>query len=420
MSIGVGRVSAGRRTLAVGCVLVLAVLAGCGGSDAAAPASPQRGGTADRSTDMQAVRTVPAARLAFRPGDGAHDVSPLTPVVVRAAGGTLGDVAVRNVEGRSVKGRLSADRRTWTSTEPLGYSRSYAVTAVATNSAGRQTSVTSRFSTLTPATFTMPYLFPSGRVGRVGVGQPITVHFDEPVADKAAAEQALRVTATPATQGGWNWFDNQSVHWRPRTYWKPGTKVTVEANVYGVHVGNGIYGEQDVSTSFTVGPSRIATVDDRTHMMTVRISGNVVRRIPVSMGRGGSVTVKGKTIYFTTQSGPHVVQEKYPIKEMSSESYGLPVDDPLGYKEKIPLAVRVSGDGEFVHAASWSVADQGVRNVSHGCINISPDNAKWFYKTFSYGDIVDIKHTGVLLRPGNKYGDWMVSWADWVAGSALG
>jgi lipoprotein-anchoring transpeptidase ErfK/SrfK len=176
-----------------------------------------------------------------------------------------------------------------------------------------------------------------------------------------------------------------------------------------------------VSSTFTVGPARIATVDDNTHMMTVRIAGKVVRTIPVSMGRGGQITVKGQTIYFTTQSGPHVVQEKYPVKKMSSASYGLPVDDPskLGYEEDIPLAVRVSGSGEFVHAASWSVRDQGVRNVSHGCLNISPANARWFYDNFTYGDIVDIKNTGVNLPSGDKYGDWMVSWASWLKGSAL-
>jgi len=419
VSYGVGPASAGRRLAAVGCALALAALAGCTGTKGSMQASGDHRPAVRDGAAPQAAPAIPAARVAFRPDDGARDVSPTSAVTVRAAAGTLSAVEVSNEAGRAVAGRMSADRTTWTSAEPLGYAALYEVTAVAENSAGRQTRAAARFSTLIPVTYTLPYLFPSpGK--RVGVGQPITVFFDEPIADRAAAERALRVTATPATQGGWNWFSDQSVHWRPRSYWRPGTRVTVEAKVYGVHVGNGIYGQQDVRTSFTIGPSRIATVDDRTHMMTVRIGGSVVRRIPVSMGRGGSVTVKGKTIRFTTASGPHVVQEKYPIKEMSSESYGLPVDGPLGYKEKIPLAVRVSGDGEFVHAAAWSVADQGVRNVSHGCINISPANADWFYHTFSYGDVVDIRNTGMLLQPGNKYGDWMVSWADWRAGSALG
>jgi len=417
----VGRVTV--RCAAAGCAAVLAMLAGCGGSGPPGPATGGNGGAAGAqdSGAQPAAPGLPPARLALRPGDGARDVSPLTPVVVDAAGGKLRRVVVRNdASGRTVIGKLSVDGRTWTSAEPLGYGRSYEVTAVAANPLGSPTQATARFATLTPVAYTLPYLFPgSGGVRRVGVGQPITVHFDEPIADRAAAERALSVTATPATQGGWYWFDDQNVHWRPRVYWRPGTRVKVSAKVYGVDVGNGIYGQQDVSTSFTIGPARIATIDDRTHMMTARIGGRVVRRIPVSMGRGGSITVNGRTIYFTTQSGPHVVQEKHKIKRMTSESYGLPKDSPIGYDEKIPLAVRISGDGEFVHAASWSVADQGRRNVSHGCVNISPSNAEWFYRTFTYGDVVDIEHTGVPLKLGNRYGDWMVSWADWSAGSAL-
>jgi lipoprotein-anchoring transpeptidase ErfK/SrfK len=66
---------------------------------------------------------------------------------------------------------------------------------------------------------------------------------------------------------------------------------------------------------------------------------------------------------------------------MTSASYGLPKDTPLGYDEKISLAVRISVDGEFVHSAPWSVWAQGKQNVSHGCVNVSPANAQYFYST---------------------------------------
>jgi lipoprotein-anchoring transpeptidase ErfK/SrfK len=279
----------------------------------------------------------------------------------------------------------------------------------------------SSFSTVEPRTYTLPYLSPGhGGSKTVGIGQPISVRFDEPISDKAAAEKALTVTTTPHVDGAWHWFSDQVVHWRPRTYWTPGTRVTVKAAVYGLHVGDDVYGQQDVTSSFRIGPARVFTIDDRTHTGVVRINGKVVNpRVPVSMGRGGKTVVDGKAIYFTTQSGPHIVAEKYPMKQMKSESYGLPKDSPLGYDEKIPLAVRISPDGEFVHAASWSVADQGVRNVSHGCVNISPENAKWFYGTFSYGDVVDIRNTGVDLPFAPGYNEWKVSWATWLRGSAL-
>jgi lipoprotein-anchoring transpeptidase ErfK/SrfK len=416
-----------RRLVAIVAASLVAVLAGCsgggGGTTTISQAANEQGGggqvVAPGGGGKAEAPVVPPAQLALKPANGSQGISPTTPISVVAAAGTLSAVAVRNAAGKPVRGSLSADRTRWTSAEPLGYAKTYAVTATAINSAGKPTKANSTFSTVTPVTYTMPYLFPGPDIKTVGIAQPITVHFDEAITDKAAAERALTVTTSPVAQGGWYWTDRQNVEWRPRVFWRPGTHVTVKANLYGVHVGGGIYGQQDVKTSFTIGPARIFTINDKTHSGVVTINGKVVKHIPVSMGRGGSITVNGKTIFFTTQSGVHVVQEKYAVKEMSSASYGLPIDSPLGYKEKIPLAVRVSGSGEFVHAASWSVAQQGVRNVSHGCINISPANADWFYHTFNYGDVVDIKNTGVPLARGDKYGDWMIPWSEWQAGSAL-
>jgi lipoprotein-anchoring transpeptidase ErfK/SrfK len=400
-------------------VLLLALVAGCtGGSGTGSGPLGSPGGGSGSASPTAAPK--PPAIVAFSPRDGSADNSVVKPVVVTAKAGKLTSVAVRNADGKQLRGTLSPDRTTWTSAEPLGYDKTYSVSAAAANGDGMTTKATGSFSTLRPRTYTMPYLFPgNGRPTTVGVGQPITVRFDEPIADKAAVERALTVTTTPKVTGGWYWFSDQLVHWRPKTYWKPGTKVTVKASVYGVHVGDDIYGQQDVRSSFSIGPSRIFTIDDRTHSGVVRINGKVVRSIKVSMGRGGKTVVNGRSIFFTTQSGPHIVAEKYPIKQMTSESYGLPKDSPLGYDEKIPLAVRISPDGEFVHAASWSVGDQGVRNVSHGCVNISPSNAQWFYRTFSYGDVVVIKNTGVDLPFAPGYNEWDVPWSTWLKGSAL-
>ena len=88
-------------------------------------------------------------------------------------------------------------------------------------------------------------------------------------------------------------------------------------------------------------------------------------------------------------------------------------------KDKIPLAVRLSNSGIFAHSAPWSVADQGVRNVSHGCINLPPDDAQWFYDTFGYGDIVTVTGTSTQLAPDDGYGDWNIPWEKWLQGSAL-
>ncbi len=405
--------------------LLLALVAGCtsGGSTTAAQGPSGGGGAATGSPSAAATTTPPAepARLVISPRDGAAGQSVATPVTVKAVGGTVSAVTLRNGDGAAVRGAFNADRTGWTSAESLGYDKSYSVAAVAANADGKTVSGTSAFTTVQPRTLTLPYVFPGNGGGpkTVGVGQPVQVRFDEPITDKAAAEKALTVTTSPHVDGAWHWFSDQVAHWRPKTYWKPGTKVTVRAAVYGVHLGDDVYGQQDVTSAFTIGQSKIFTIDDRTHVGAVRINGKVVKTgVPVSMGRGGSYTVDGQTIFFTTQSGPHIVAEKYPVKRMTSASYGLPKDTPLGYDENISLAIRISPDGEFLHSAPWSVWAQGKQNTSHGCVNISPANAQWFYGNFATGDVVDIQHTGVDLPFAAGYNEWNVSWAKWVAGSA--
>jgi len=380
-------------------------------TQASNPASP----VASTSSAAPVSRAV----ITTTPQDAATGASVIDPVVVRAANGTLDAVTVTNPDGKEVAGALSADRTTWTSVEPLGYGRSYRIEAAARDTAGLAASSSASFTTVAPAATIFPSFEPPPGRGQVGVGQPLSVIFDKAPPDTAAAERALTVTSVPAQVGGWYWTDERTVHYRPQVYWQAGTKITVDAKVYGVDLGGGMYGETDRSLNLTIGPSKIASVDDATHQMTVTIDGQVVRTIPVSMGRDESIVVDAKEISFVTPSGIYVAQEKYEVKQMNSSTYGLPTSYDLGYDSAIPLAVRLSNSGIFAHSAPWSVADQGVRNVSHGCINMPPDAAQWFYDTFSYGDIVTVAGTSTQLAPDDGYGDWNIPWEQWLQGSAL-
>src|SRR3954453_16909666 len=104
---------------------------------------------------------------------------------------------------------------------------------------------------------------------------------------------------------------------------------------------------------------------------------------------------------------------------MTSASYGRRKDTPLGYDEKISRSVGLRSGGEVGPPAPWSVWAQGKQNVAHGCVNVSPANAQYFYDNSSRGDIVDIRNTGVELPFAPTYDEWGVSWARWVSGSAL-
>ena len=339
--------------------------------------------------------------------------------MITVSNGALDAVRVTNPEGRAVKGTFSPDKIGWRSAEPLGYGRSYAIAATATNLDGVKSKSASTFTTLEPQDTAYPSFFPNPTMKTIGVGQPMVVSFDKAPTDRAAVENALTVTTVPAVKGSWFWWDDKTLHYRAQDYWKSGTQITVDADVYGVDLGDGLYGETDRTLKVTVGPSKVAKIDDATKQMKVYRDGALVRTIPVSMGRNQQITVGGTDISFVTPSGTYVVQEKYQVKRMSSATYGLPTSYELGYDKDIPLAVRLSAGGIFVHSAPWSVDDQGERNVSHGCINISPEHAKWFYDNFSYGDVVTVVGTSTSLEPTDGYGDWNIPWNEWKQGSAL-
>ncbi len=381
---------------------------------AAPPAVP----AATVSIVPAAPPAVPAPTVSIVPAANASGVSPVAPVVVSVATGKLGAVAVTNPEGRSVRGAFSADRRIWTSAEALGYDRAYTVRATSNSSTGAAGTSVSSFTTLDPGGTSSLSFFPGPNLKTIGVGQPLVVQFDQPPADRATAEKALVVTTVPVVKGSWSWIDDTTAHYRPEKFWKAGTKISVAAKIYGVDLGDGMYGEGDRTLNVTVGQSKVAKIDDATKQMQVFIDGKLIRTVPVSMGREQTVAVGDKNISLVTPSGIYVVQEKYAVKRMKSASYGLPADNDLGYDKNIPLAVRLSNEGIFVHSAPWSVDDQGVRNVSHGCININPAAAQWFYDNFSFGDVVEVTGTSTELAPTDGFGDWNVPWAEWQQGSA--
>lgn len=349
--------------------------------------------------------TTPAAavRVSVTPAADAAKVSPVEPVVVTAEGGTLKDVRVA-AGGKTVAGKLGDDG-TWRSTGKLAYGKSYTVTVSVADAVGTVTEQTSRFSTVKPSgvasvTFQANALTALRDGGTYGVGLPVMVNFSRPVKNRDEAEKSMVVQTTPAVEGRWRWIDGQNAHWRPAKYWTPGTKISVQVDLFGKNLGKGVYGGAAASTNFTIGPSRIAVADSRTHRMKVYIDGAMVRDIPISMGKGGTTTgADGQEVSYWTRSGPHVVMTREPSHRMTSASYGVTDEkDPNFYDEVIKLCLRISYSGEFVHLADWNIPAHGRVNTSHGCINVGPAHARWFYDTFRLGDVVDVRNTRAPCR----------------------
>jgi lipoprotein-anchoring transpeptidase ErfK/SrfK len=219
---------------------------------------------------------------------------------------------------------------------------------------------------------------------RVGVAKPIIINFAAPVTDRPMAEDAIHVSSDPPVPGKFYWMSDRQVRWRPFDFWPARTTVNIDA------AGS--------MSSFTTGDALIATADNATHQMTITRNGNVEQTFPMSMGKPGH----------DTPDGTYYVQDKFSDIVMDSATYGVPDDSADGYRVHVQLAVQFDNSGNFVHSAPWSVADQGKRNVSHGCINISPSNAKWFFDNFGIGDPIVVTNSVGSYTQNDGGQDWQI------------
>jgi lipoprotein-anchoring transpeptidase ErfK/SrfK len=382
-----------RPRLTLVAVATALVIAGCsGGLD-----------SGDNTTsNLEQQPTRPAARLSV--DLGARPVALDQVVSVDVARGTFVEVTLTRADGEVVGGAITG--RSWTTTEGFAPASKYTLSAVAENAAGRQTTREWSFRTAAASATDLPAVTPLDGAD-VGVGHPVIVYFDEDVADKAAVEEHLTVTASRPVEGSWGWIDDRSVAWRPKEFWPGNTDVSLDVDLAEVELADGIWGEDRV-IDFSIGRSFVMRVDNATHQMTVTRAGQVVRTIPVSMGKEG----------FTTRSGIKVIMTQEVSRRMDSATVSIGGSE--AYDLDVPYAMRLTATGEFVHGAPWSEWAQGSQNVSHGCTNVSLDNAIWLFNNTLIGDPVVTTGTGRPTETWNGLGGiWNFDWSQWQARSAL-
>jgi lipoprotein-anchoring transpeptidase ErfK/SrfK len=365
-----------------------------------------------------------AAQVSITPGPNSRDIDPVSQVEVKADTGALTDVVLVNDGGKSVPGVMTPDNTVWKPTAPLGYGRTYTLNVSSRGTGGVVSTQVSSFSTLRPPNQTKVSFTTTSEAalrdgGSYGVGTVVVAHFDEKIADRAAAERQLKVTTNPAVQGSWFWVDAQNAHWRPEHYYAPGTTVTAEAKIYGIALGDGLFGQEDSQVSFRIGDAHVSIADDATKVVSVFSNGALVRSMPTSMGMGGTEKVGQQSISLWTPPGIYTVLDKGNPVVMDSSTFGLPKNSRLGYRETINYATRISIDGIYLHQLDATVWAQGHTDTSHGCLNLNGDNAKWFYNFSVPGDVVEVRNSGGPPLKLAQNGDWTLSWDQWRAGSAV-
>lgn len=386
-----------RRTASGVGLLALALLTSC---------------SADAAVVEKRDRKGEPAKITITPADGAGNVEPDTPVLVAASGGTLAQVDVRS-GGNSLGGVLSTDRTQWRSRDVAVPGATYRVRVVALGRDGTASETISTFSIVKATkTFSIESLTPNQYTGHtVGVGMPIMIRFDRDITDRVGVERNLIVQASRPVRGAWHWFDDRTVHFRPREFWPTRTKVRLLARLAGARGGEGMYGDKDYSLEFRIGRSQITRGRIDRHHMTVWRDGKAIRWIPFSAGRGGPMK------YHTT-SGIHLAMSREHVTVMTSPDAGP--GQPGYYRLTVYNTVRISNSGEYIHSAPWSVGSQGRANVSHGCVNVSPAHAKWFLDNTLIGDPIILTGSPRRLEPLNGWGQWQETWQEWLRWSSLG
>jgi len=333
------------------------------------------------------------------------------PIVVSVANGKLTDVAVIGPKGQ-VLGTTDPAASKWTSnTNGLDFGATYQVKATAVDDAGMTREVSKTLTTVKPTksvSAQFDYFEPGATVG---TGIIVRLVFDRPIKNTAAVEKALVVTSSKPLVGAWGWDTNKTaVDFRPQTYWPANDAVTVSANLHGVEVAKGVYGQKTYKTNFKTGSATVITVDARKHEMKFVRNGKLVKTFPVTTGKSG----------FETRSGVKPIMAKEGTVVMDAATGGTSQSSAEYYRVTADYSMRMTPSGEFIHSAPWSVGSQGYDNVSHGCVGMSPGNAAWVYSNVRVGDVVIVKNTGRPQDLGNGITDWNITWPKWLARSATG
>ncbi|NNG35778.1 L,D-transpeptidase [Nakamurella aerolata] len=364
---------------------------------ASQPAGSASSSVAPSSTKPTEPPKLPT-ELTVTPKNNAVNIKPLDKISVSAKGGTIKNVEVLNPEGKVVYGG-KVNKASWSVEPELGYGRKYVVKVTSRSTTGVEKTTQSSFTTIKPGTIGVSIYPSAGRT--YGIAMPVVMKFSKPVpdSDRRALEKMITVKSSPSQPGAFRWFSQTELHWRPKDYWKPGTKVNVGVNIYGKRVIPGTYGDRDMTTSFDIGRDMQTVVDAKSFRFKVYKDGKLQKDIPVSLGNDK----------YPTANGVHVVSEFYDQYRMDSSTWGL--TGAGAYITDVKWATRISYSGEFVHGAPWSEFAQGKQNVSHGCINMTDANAKWFQDVSIAGDPVKVINSkGGTLDWGDGLSDWTIPW----------
>jgi lipoprotein-anchoring transpeptidase ErfK/SrfK len=370
--------------------LCLLVTACSGSSSSGAAQHGSNGGT------KTVANTGPV--VSITPANGSTKVKTSRGVSVTVTRGKIENVSVTAGHHVHAGGTLQG-QTAWHTVWPLHAATRYTVTVTAKGTDGKTTTTTSTFRTQRPAgTFTASTILGNGTYG---VGMPIMINFSQAVDPRfrAGIEKAIEIKSSKPVVGAWYWDGGQTLDFRTRNYWPQHTKVSFDAHFNGAQIAPDVFGTANLTQSFTIGKSLIGVTNTRTHHTKVYWGHKLYATWPDSSGAPGRDTANGT--YLTIEKGN-------PVK-MTGPGY-----------RNIPVywSVRFTWSGNYYHAAPWSLGEQGFTNVSHGCVNLSPEHAQWWYTRSNPGDPITVTGSPVAGTWDDGYTEWFLTWKQLLRGSA--
>jgi lipoprotein-anchoring transpeptidase ErfK/SrfK len=237
---------------------------------------------------------------------------------------------------------------------------------------------------------------------------PIIAWFNVAPTDALGFAKATTVSANGRpVEGGW-YFEGTAhagsaleAHYRPRYFWPGHAQINLDLPVKGVSAGKGLVFDNNLTLTFSTGPANISTVDAKTLRMTVKSDGKQYGTFPVSLGAAKTPTQRG-------------------TKVIMDQGRDISMRGPGYFDPHVQWTQRLTYGGEYLHAAPWNLANIGRRSTSNGCTNLRPADAKKLFGFLGIGDVVIFPNaSGPVMRLGEGYGDWNVSWPTWLGGGGL-
>lgn len=368
--------------------------AACQSTNTAAP--PNQPG----KTNVKPAAATNSAQITITPKSGSSHAKTSHGISVTVANGKLETVHVSG--GGNTSGTLSPSGTTWHTKWALRPGAHYSVTATAKGTDGKTATATSSFGTFTPAGTDVASTILGNE--SYGVGMPIFICLSSPVAKahRAQVERAIQIKSSKPVVGAWIWAtpegtcdgSAQALIFRPRVYWPQHTHVKFDAHLNGLEASRGVYFTSNLSQGFRIGASLIGVTSTLTHHTRIYYKNKLWATWPDSSGTPGSPETE-------TANGAYLTIEKANPTLMSGPGY-----------KNVPVywSVRFTWSGNYYHDAPWSVGSQGAANVSHGCVNLSPQDSQWYYEHAVPGDPITIIGSPLAGNMNDGYTQWFLTW----------